>query len=177
MEQAKKPDLVYQVIVPAHLAGKMAQKGMGDILEKCVVQFVGFRGDYLDYKSQEPAEQPQEVEEVNPQTPPPEEKAAPETTPGPKRMIKFRCPECGRLNPKMCTGQIYDIECFGCGKHFTFELQYLTKVQYNCEECGKLAWFWMPDIEGMSLNRDKCWDCGHETALAYNSETKQYGAF
>lgn len=139
-------DLVYQVTVPASEVNKMLKS----VLDKCEIDFVGFEETVAVY--------PDAGERQ------------------PKRLIKIRCPECGRINVKLCEGDM-TLTCRYCNKTYKFDLDQLERVQYTCQECGLEQYFYMPDVEGMALASNLCKNCRHETALCWSEEQKMFVEF
>ena len=87
----------------------------------------------------------------------------------PRKLIKFSCMECGRINAALIEREnnVYHITCRGCNYEYDFREADLTKAAYTCNECGKPNFYYTPEIENMGVTTDRC-KCGNETKLSYS---------
>ena len=182
------PDVVTEVKIPGYLVGKALKSGMGSVLSECDVKFVSFRKSETvreDIEQEEQAhakeDRSETVAAIVTSTEASEaveqpEKVEHQAWDGKRRMVKFRCPECGRLNFKVCEDS-GEFVCYGCGQKYNFSSDELSKVVLNCPECSGTQYFWMPEREGMALSSDTCRNCGHDIAFSYSNEERQYVNF
>lgn len=182
------PDVVAEVKIPGYLVGKALKNGIRSVLKDCDVKFVSFRKPETVFEDtaqdeQTPAKEDRpetaaaivistELSEAAEQP----EKVEHQAWDGKRRMVKFRCPECGRLNFKVCEDS-GDFICYGCGQKYNFSPDELSKVVLTCPECSGTQYFWMPEREGMAVSADTCRNCGYEIAFSYSSEKGIYENF
>lgn len=94
-----------------------------------------------------------------------------------KKLIKFRCSECGEFNYLFCEKEEdgkYHITCRQCGKVFEFGEKELTRVDYNCPNCKERTYFFMPEVDGTGLDFDLCRYCKANVQLEFDAGMKMY---
>jgi hypothetical protein len=183
-----KLDLVFEVVIPHYLVNDAIRGGIKSVLKDCPMRLVRHGHDLsgAEDESQPELEIAQQMEvceqedDVNELGQTDQEQAPKEDMPndwdGKQRMIKFRCPECGKINYKMCKGA-GDITCFGCGKEYNFDINELSKVLLKCPECGEEQYFWIPEREGMAFASSACRKCGHYMTFSYSATRGIYENF
>ena len=149
-------DMILKVIVPAELIGKCLQGGVASVLDSCVVSVF-------------------DTEPMTDTTPKPvvlSEQDKPRTK---RRMIKFICPDCGKLNFAMVEqdNKKYKMSCIGCKLDYEFTDMDLVRVEYTCPACTEDRFFFTPYMEGMGANEDRC-KCGNTVKLKLDMRSGEY---
>ena len=146
-------ELNLKVTVPNELAGELFQKGLAAILDRCTVSVMG---------AETVTTKPQPIV-----IPEPEGTETPRVR---KKLIKFICPDCGKLNFAVVEeeNRMYSMTCRGCRQEFEFTNMDLMRVEYTCAGCGEYRYYFTPFMEGMEVKTDEC-KCGHKTKMKYNA--------
>lgn len=151
-------ELNLKVTVPAELVGKLLQNGLASVIDSCTVSVMG--------EQPEVTTKPQPIVLPDPEVPRPK-----------KKLIKFICPECQRMNFAMVEeeNKKYSMSCRGCKTDYDFTNRDLVRVEYECAECGEERYYFTPYMEGMEVTKDEC-KCGHKTNLKYNAAFGEFYA-
>lgn len=159
-------DVIAEVKIPGYLVGKALKNGISSVLDECSIKFVSLRNPEAAQNALIPDEETGSTEQLK-------ETAEQQDWEGKRRLVKFRCPECGRLNFKICEGSGAFV-CHGCGRKDNFGIDELSRVTLTCPECNEYQYFWMPEREGMALNSIACKKCECDIAFSYSNEEGQY---
>lgn len=152
------------VKVPANCVNELFAKGLESVISQCTIEFP------------QATKAPVTAAVVVNNNAPKEESSPVRRI---RKLIKFRCDECGDLSHLVCyrgQDEKYHIGCRKCGKEFAFTEKDLKKVEFVCETCNENQYFYMPDTEGMALDWTICKNCQVDIPLIYFPTRGMYGA-
>lgn len=87
-----------------------------------------------------------------------------------KRLVFYKCEECGTINCSLIPSSQKTIECRDCAH--TITLGKLVFGKYDCE-CGAYGRFFMQE----TVPEIKCKDCGKYHIMTYNEEADRYESY
>lgn len=152
-------DLLLQVRVPEKYVHEMLMGGLIGVLSHCEISIMQQMEEIMVKPCASEIEEVK-VEEV-------EEKPLIEKVDKPeirkvRKVIQFRCPECGGMNKRMVfrNDGTYDTVCSHCKAKHSFWDSDLEKTEYNCPNCDELNFYFSPKDVKFDFENDYCRSCG-----------------
>lgn len=163
VKEAQK-DLLLQVRVPEKYVHEMLMGGLVGVLSHCEISIMQQMEEIMVKPCVDEIEEV-EVEEV-------EEKPLIVKTEKPeirkvRKVIQFRCPECGGMNKRMVFRNegTYDTVCSHCKAKYSFWDSDLEKTEYNCPNCDELNFYFSPKDVRFDFENDSCRSCGTKRSV------------
>ncbi len=96
-----------------------------------------------------------------------------------RKLIKIRCKDCGKFASALLEKEEdgkYHITCRDCGARYAFSDNDLSKIEYNCPNCGTYSYSYMADVEKLAIDYDICRNCKETVPLNYEPTMRRYSA-
>lgn len=161
--EKKTKDLLLQVRVPEQYVHAMLFGGILDVINHCEISIMQQAEEIKvvppkakpKVESKVEAVAVEEVKEVEVIEQKPVSRKV-------RKVIQFRCPECGGMNKRMVfrNDGTYSTFCAHCHAEYSFWDNDMEKTEYECPDCGELNFYFYPKDVRFHFERTSCKKCG-----------------